>query len=78
MTTEIDIRQVPNDIQIKLENTLPIVQKQIDELIVSKNADTTIADLQYSGQTPLVWLQQCAMQQQNCTNANNAITPCSG
>lgn len=69
MTTEIDIRQVPNDIQVKLENTLPIVQKQIDELIVSKNADTTIADLQYSGQTPLVWLQQCAMQQQNRLNA---------
>ena len=58
MTTEIDIRQVPNDIAVKLEATLPIVQKQIDELIVSKNAETTIADLKYSGQTPLVWLQQ--------------------
>lgn len=69
MTTEIDIRQVPNDIAVKLEATLPIVQKQIDELIVSKNAETTIADLQYSGQTPLVWLQQCAMQQQNRLNA---------
>jgi len=69
MTTEIDIRKVPNDIAVKLEATLPVVQKQINELIVSKNADTTIADLQYSGQTPLVWLQQCAMQQQSRLNA---------
>lgn len=53
----------------KLEETLPLVEKQISELCLPKNKDTTIADLQYSGQTPLVWLQQCAMQQQSRLHA---------
>ena len=53
----------------KLESTLPAVQKQISELCVSKDAHTTISDLQYSGQTPLIWVQQCALQQQQRLDA---------
>ena len=31
MTTEINIRELPNDIAVRLEATLPVVQEQIDE-----------------------------------------------
>lgn len=66
---KIELNEQTKEIAKKLEATLPIVEKQISELIISKNHDTTVADLQYSGQTPLVWIQQCAMQQQSRMNA---------
>jgi hypothetical protein len=70
---KIDLNEQTTAIAKKLESTLPIVEKQIAELIISKNHDTTVADLQYSGQTPLVWIQQCAMQQQNRLNGLREI-----
>jgi len=64
-----DFNKSTQDIAKKLEATLPVVEKQIAELCIAKNHETTVADLQYSGQTPLVWIQQCALQQQNRMHA---------
>ena len=70
MALDLILTEVQSDLPMKLAEVWPTIEKARAELgIVQTTVEIDLGNLQYSGETPITWISQCASQAESKANA---------
>lgn len=70
MSLDLILTEVQSDLPMKLAEVWPTIEKARAELgIVQTTIEIDLGNLQYSGETPITWISQCASQAESKANA---------
>jgi len=70
MGLDLQLHEVTKSLDVALNKVWPLVEKARDELgIHQTTTEMDLGNLQYSGETPITWISQCAAQAERKASA---------
>ena len=70
MALDLQLQEVTKSLDVALNKVWPLVEKARDELgIHQTTTEMDLGNLQYSGETPITWISQCAAQAERKASA---------